>query len=37
LLRQPFRPFKLVLADGRSFTIEHPEFAAMNPNGREIQ
>ena len=36
LLRQPFRPFKLVLADGRSFTIEHPEFAAMNPNGREV-
>jgi hypothetical protein len=36
LLRQPFRPFQIVLADGRSFLISHPEFAAMAPNGREV-
>ncbi len=36
LAKQPFRPFRLILADGRSFTIDHPEFAAMDPRGREV-
>jgi hypothetical protein len=36
LTKVPFRPFQMVLADGRSFTIEHPEFAAMDPRGREV-
>jgi hypothetical protein len=36
LARQPFRPFTLVLADGRSFVISHPEFMAVAPNGREV-
>ncbi|MGO9600878.1 MAG: hypothetical protein ACLP7Q_23095 [Isosphaeraceae bacterium] len=26
--RQPFRPFRLVLVDGREFRVDHPEFAA---------
>ena len=25
--RQPFRPFRLVLVDGREFRVDHPEFA----------
>jgi hypothetical protein len=36
LTRQPFRPFRIVLVDGRSFTIDHPEFDAMDPRGREL-
>jgi hypothetical protein len=36
LTRQPFRPFRIILADGRSFTIDHPEFAAMDPRGRQV-
>jgi hypothetical protein len=36
VLRQPFQPFELILADGRTFVIEHPEFAAVSPNGREV-
>ena len=36
LTKQPFQPFRIILADGRSFTIEHPEFVAMDPRGREV-
>lgn len=36
LTEQPFRPFKIILADGRAFAIDHPEFAAMDPRGREV-
>ena len=36
LTKQPFRPFRIILSDGRSFTIEHPEFVAMDPRGREV-
>ncbi len=36
LAKQPFRSFRIILADGRSFTIEHPEFVAMDPRGREV-
>ena len=27
---QPFRPFQLILVDGRTFTVDHPEFAAID-------
>ncbi len=30
LRRQPFRPFAMRLADGRSVEIRHPECVAMN-------
>ena len=30
LRRQPFRPFAMCLADGRSVEIRHPECVAMN-------
>jgi hypothetical protein len=33
---QPFRPFTLRLADGRSYTVTHPEFAMMAPSGMEL-
>lgn len=33
---QPFRPFKLILADGRSFTVDHPDFVATDRRGREV-
>jgi len=36
LAKQTFRPFQITLADGRSFTIAHPEFVAMDPRGREV-
>jgi hypothetical protein len=32
---QPFRPFLVKLADGRSFEVRHPENIACAPNGRE--
>jgi len=34
--RRPFRPFRLVLVDGRSFTIDHPEFASTDRRGRVV-
>lgn len=30
----PFKPFRIHLADGRHFDIEHPEFLAYAPKGR---
>jgi hypothetical protein len=33
---QPFRAVTISLADQRSFTITHPEWAAISPNGREM-
>lgn len=36
LRRQPFRPFSLVLVDGRSFSVDHPEFVAIDRRGREV-
>ena len=36
LRNQPFRPFKLVLIDGREFTVDHPEWAALPPGGRTL-
>ena len=34
--RQPFQPFSLILVDGRSFTVDHPEFVAIDQRGREV-
>jgi hypothetical protein len=28
---QPFEPFDLLLADGRSFTITHPDYISVPP------
>lgn len=33
---QPFRPFVLHLADGRTFKIPHREFVAHSPKGRTL-
>lgn len=29
--RQPFQPFVVRLADGRSLTVNHPEYVAVGP------
>ena len=34
--RRPFRPFTMVLVDGRSFTVDHHEFAAIDRRGRVV-
>ena len=31
---QPFRPFTIHMADGRSFYIPHPDFIATSESGR---
>ncbi len=33
---QPFRPFLVKLADGRHFTVTHPELISCSKNGREM-
>ena len=33
---QPFKPFTIYVADGRSLEVPHPEFMATAPNGRMI-
>jgi hypothetical protein len=33
---QPFRPFTIHLADGRSIPVKHREFLASAPSGRTI-
>ena len=33
---QPFVPFTLRLADGRSYTIRHPDFISSHPQGRTV-
>ena len=33
---QPFRPFVIHLANGRSHTVQHPEFLASSPSGRTV-
>lgn len=35
-MAQPFRPFDIHLADGRTLTVDHPEFLAQTPTGRTI-
>ena len=32
----PFQPFRIHLADQRSFEVPHPEFAALSPTGRTV-
>jgi hypothetical protein len=31
---QPFRPFTIRMADGRTFQVAHPDFVALSPSGR---
>lgn len=33
---QPFRPFTIHLADGRSFLVPHRDFVSQSPSGRTI-
>ena len=33
---RPFRPVSVFLGDGRSFRVNHPEFAGRTPSGRTI-
>jgi hypothetical protein len=33
---QPFQPFVMRLADGRSIPVLHPEFMASAPSGRTV-
>jgi hypothetical protein len=32
----PFRPFTLRLADGRSFRVPHRDYLSMSPGGRTV-
>ena len=36
LHRQPFQPFTIRMADGRSFNIVHPDLVALSKSGRTI-
>ena len=33
---EPFKPFFVNMADGRSFVVQHPEFIAVTGTGRTI-
>ena len=33
---QPFRPFTIRMADGRTFDVVHPDFVAQSPSGRSV-
>jgi hypothetical protein len=33
---RPFQPFTIRMADGRTFDIPHPDFAAQSPSGRTV-
>lgn len=33
---QPFRPFTIRMADGRTFQVAHPDFVAMSATGRTV-
>ncbi len=33
---QPFRPFRIRLADGRHLDVAHPDFVARSPSGRTV-
>jgi hypothetical protein len=35
-LARPFKPFDIHLADGRTLSVEHPEFLAQVGTGRTI-
>lgn len=32
----PFRPFKIRMADGRTFAVPHPDFLSVAPVGRTV-
>ena len=32
----PFRAFRISVADGRSFLVDHPEFVFVTRNGRTV-
>jgi hypothetical protein len=32
----PFKPFTIHLADGRTFTVHHPELMMLSPGGRTV-
>ncbi len=32
----PFKPFSLVLADGRAFRVPHPDFLSVSPKGTAL-
>jgi hypothetical protein len=34
LRQQPFRPFIIRMADGRSFQVSHPDWMMVSPTGR---
>ena len=34
---RPFLPYVITLADGRTFTIRHPELVACDERGRDLQ
>jgi hypothetical protein len=36
LHQQPFRPFRIRMADGRAFDVAHRDFVAMSPTGRTV-
>jgi hypothetical protein len=33
---RPFEPFEIFLADGRKFSVDHPELLGQSPRGRTI-
>jgi len=33
---QPFRAYRIHLADGRSLEVAHPDFVARSPSGRTV-
>ncbi len=32
----PFQPFTLQMADGRAFSVPHPDFLSLSPTGRTV-
>ena len=34
--KQPFEPYRILVADGRHYDVQHPESLAMMGNGRLI-
>jgi len=33
---QPFQPFRIHMADGRSVDVDHPDFLSRSPAGRTV-
>lgn len=34
--KRPFQPFEILLVDGRTLTVEHPELVSRSVSGRTI-